>query len=114
WSAQRGGVAYRGIRTSRYTYVKTKEKPWMLFDNQEDPCQLQNRVDDPAMGSLCRHLNGQLQRILEQQGDEFLSPEELAAKHGFHGLDAGDSIPTEKGEEWYIQAAKLRETAGRN
>ena len=34
-----GGKEYRGIRTKRYTYVIDRQKPWLLYDNVEDPYQ---------------------------------------------------------------------------
>ena len=45
WNAiHRGGKEFRGIRTLRYTYAKDLEGPWLLFDNEVDPYQLNNLV----------------------------------------------------------------------
>lgn len=37
---------FRGVRTKRYTYAIDEDGPWLLFDNEEDPYQLENRIDD--------------------------------------------------------------------
>ena len=38
---------YRAFRTGRYTYVRGLEGPWLLFDDQQDPNQLDNLIDRP-------------------------------------------------------------------
>jgi arylsulfatase A-like enzyme len=41
--ARRTGIAeYRGLRTERYTYVRSIHGPWLLYDNQTDPYQMHN------------------------------------------------------------------------
>ena len=45
-------MEFRGVRTKRHTYVRTIDRPWLLYDNQEDPYQLANRIDDPALATL--------------------------------------------------------------
>ena len=41
--ARRYGFAeYRGLRTERYTYVRSIHGPWLLYDNQADPYQMHN------------------------------------------------------------------------
>ena len=37
---------YRGVITDRYTYVRTIDQPFALFDNREDPYQMTNLIDD--------------------------------------------------------------------
>ena len=44
WTRDRGGREYRGLRTIRYTYVRTLEGPWLLYDNRQDPYQQDNLV----------------------------------------------------------------------
>ena len=36
------------MRTKRYMYARSKDKPWLLFDLQNDPWEQHNLVDDPA------------------------------------------------------------------
>jgi len=63
---------YRGIYTSRYSYVETLDGPSMLFDMEEDPLQMNNLVDIPEHEELQNHMSLLLQRELEKAGDEFM------------------------------------------
>jgi hypothetical protein len=61
---------YRGIRTSRYTYVKSPDEAFMLFDNLEDPFQMNNLVDKVESADLKQELDDQLTEKLKSIGDE--------------------------------------------
>ena len=63
---------YRGVRTARYTYVRHIKAPWLLYDNEADPYQMQNLCNKPQFADLQVELEGKLQSWLEQIGDEFL------------------------------------------
>ncbi len=43
-----GLPAYRGVRTLRYTYVRSTRGPWLLYDNETDPYQVHNLCGDRA------------------------------------------------------------------
>ena len=73
---ERGGREYRGLRTTRYTYVTDRDGPWMLFDNREDPYQMENLIDLPDARPVREHLQKILDRKMEERGDEFLSARE--------------------------------------
>jgi arylsulfatase A-like enzyme len=62
---------FRGIRTKRYTYAYYPEKPWCLFDNQEDPYQLNNLINDPEKASLRKELDEILRKSLDEAEDPF-------------------------------------------
>ena len=70
---QLGVDAWRGIRTARYTYVRAKEKPWLLYDNQQDPYQLRNLIGQPQMKDVQQALDAELQNLLKKAGDDFAS-----------------------------------------
>jgi len=36
---------YRAIRTDRYTYVRSLDGPWMMFDDENDPYQVNNPIN---------------------------------------------------------------------
>ncbi len=73
WTRPRnGGREYRGLRTHRYTYVRTLEGPWLLYDNHECPYQAKNLVDDQAYSQLRQDLDDWLQKKFDALGDEFL------------------------------------------
>ena len=44
---------YRAIRTSRYTYVRGLDGPWLLFDDEQDPYQMDNLVAKPDSAPRC-------------------------------------------------------------
>ncbi|GGZ25624.1 sulfatase [Echinicola pacifica] len=62
---------YRAVRTNRYTYVKTLEGPAMLFDNENDPYQMDNLVDKAHIAELQKDLDQELHRLLTKINDDF-------------------------------------------
>ncbi len=73
WNYAHGGREFRGIRTTRYTYVRDLKGPWLLYDNEKDPYQLQNVIDQPAMKQTQQQLAALLTRKLNETQDEFLT-----------------------------------------
>ena len=67
-----GGREYRGLRTLRYTYTRTLNGAWLLYDNDEDPYQLNNLVNKPEYAEIQAELDARLQEKLYARGDEFL------------------------------------------
>ena len=91
WSYKSGGREFRGIRTERYTYAKDLKGPWLLYDNVNDPFQLENLVGNAAYRDLQNDLEQKLQKILDKQGDQFL-PGEAYMKAWGYSWDGNDSI----------------------
>ena len=83
WTAAHGGRAYRGVRTKRYTYVRTLEGPWLLYDNVSDPYQLENKVADPSCKDVREKLEVELARLLKKTQDEFRPGTEYLQKWGY-------------------------------
>ncbi len=71
WNYDRGGREYRGLHTSRYTYVRDLKGPWLLYDNTTDPNQLTNLVNTPKLAQTQRQLNDLLTRRLRETNDSF-------------------------------------------
>ncbi len=92
WDRRKGGKEYRGVRTTRYTYVRDLQGPWLLFDNQNDPYQMHNLVNVPAHVELQTKLEATLQRKLHERGDEFRPAAEYIAKWGYE-VDANGTVP---------------------
>lgn len=61
---------YRGIRTSRYTYVRNLQGPWLLYDNDADPYQMKNLVHVAEAADLRARLDAQLAAELRGINDE--------------------------------------------
>jgi len=71
WSRALGGVEYRGLRSDRYTYVRSLDGPWMFYDNATDPYQLNNLVGLPDVAALQADLDTRLAAQLAAIGDPF-------------------------------------------
>ncbi len=87
-----GGREYRGLRTSRYTYVSDLDGPWLLYDNDNDPYQLTNLAKDDTKNELIKELDTQLSQKLTQHDDALLPGIELLKK--FHYADDVDETGT--------------------
>jgi arylsulfatase A-like enzyme len=62
---------YRAIRTSRYTYVRDLDGPWLLFDDDQDPYQMDNLVAKPECRALQKKLDARLEAALKRIHDDF-------------------------------------------
>jgi arylsulfatase A-like enzyme len=69
---------WRGIRMERHSYVELPDRrPWLLFDNEADPYQMENLVEAPKHADLREQLAAMLTRWLERTADPFLPGPEL-------------------------------------
>ncbi len=92
WSGKRGGREYRGVRTRRYTYVRDLNGPWLLYDNKQDPYQLNNLCNKSGHGELQKNLENILSQKLKQTNDEFLPGQEYIKKWG-HRVNETGTVP---------------------
>jgi arylsulfatase A-like enzyme len=84
--------AYRGVRTSRCSYVRDSDGPWLLYDNEADPYQTTNRIDDPDFAGVRAELEAELQEQLQRNNDSFPTAEEALAPWGYT-VGKGGCIP---------------------
>lgn len=91
YKRENGAREYRGVRTRRYTYVRALDGPWLLYDNERDPHQLNNLCNDPEHSSLQRKLEDTLSKKLRQTNDEFLSGWDYIKKWG-HVVDESGTV----------------------
>ena len=78
---RRHGIAeYRGVRTERYTYVRSIRGPWLLYDNRSDPYQMRNLIGKAP--DLQARLDRQLDAELKRRGDNFLPAAEWIQRAG--------------------------------
>ena len=94
WEREQGGREYRGVRTSRYTYVRSLDGPWLLYDNERDPYQRHNLVSVPHAEPLRRELDAKLDGLLAAQGDAFLP--------SAHYLERFGHVVNERGTVDYV------------
>lgn len=86
--ARRYGFAeYRGLRTSRYTYVRSIHGPWLLYDNSTDPYQMRNLCGRASARSVQISLDQALEGELKGVGDEFLPAAEYVRRAGIGHYD---------------------------
>jgi arylsulfatase A-like enzyme len=62
---------WRALRTRRYTYARTVEGPWLLFETAKDPFQMNNLIDDPASQSLVEEMDKRLAAVMKDTGDSW-------------------------------------------
>ena len=75
-----GFAEYRGLRTRRYTYVRSIHGPWLLYDNQTDPFQMHNLIGKSA--ELQSRLDGELDAELKRRKDDFLPAADYIRRAG--------------------------------
>jgi len=92
WQRAVGGKEYRGIRTRRYTYTRDLNGPWLLYDNQNDPYQLDNLCDKPEHTGLQKKLDDILTKKLSETSDQFLPAPQYIKKWGYI-VDKTETIP---------------------
>ena len=99
WPRAQGGREYRGIRTRRYTYTRSLEGPWELFDNQEDPFQQHNLIKTATHRALRDELEDKLKARLLATGDDFASGDELIKRCGYR-VDARGTVSYRDPKAW--------------
>jgi arylsulfatase A-like enzyme len=79
---QYGIDAYRGVRTERYTYVRSVQGPWLLYDNVNDPYQMHNLCNQSSVKSVQKALNDELNTWLHKLDDKFMPPDYYVKRDG--------------------------------
>jgi arylsulfatase A-like enzyme len=77
---------WRGLVTAGHTYARYEDAPWVLFDHQADPDQMNNLAEAPSAAELRAKLETQLKAMMEKQGDRW---------------DFNDDAPVEEGGRLY-------------
>jgi arylsulfatase A-like enzyme len=92
YQRDRGGKEYREVRTARYSYARDLEGPWLLFDNEKDPLQLDNLAGKTEHAKLQAEMDALLKKKLAEQHDDFRPGAEYIAKWGYK-VDAKGTMP---------------------
>jgi arylsulfatase A-like enzyme len=95
WSRKAGGREFRGVRTGRYTYVRDLNGPWLMYDDEKDPYQMDNLVKEEGAADVRGKLDALLRRKLKAAGDEFKPAAFYLEKWGYKDrVDATGTLPT--------------------
>ena len=62
---------YRALKTKQYTYVKTLTDDNMIFDDVNDPYQMDNLYNLPEFATVQKELENKLRQQLVKIGDDF-------------------------------------------
>ncbi|MCU0226043.1 MAG: sulfatase [Bryobacterales bacterium] len=62
---------WRGVRTNRYMYARYESRPWVLYDLQEDPYQMNNLAEDAAAASIRQDMEARLQAWMTRTNDSW-------------------------------------------
>lgn len=65
------GNEWRAARDGRYTYARWRDGEELLFDNVEDPYQIENLVDDPDHSDVRDRLRSFVDRRMDELNDPF-------------------------------------------
>ena len=85
-------LAYRAIKTKQYTYIRSIQGPWFLFDDLKDPFQMNNLLTNKSFDKLSKQLDSELYKILNKNGDSFQPASFYISKWGYQ-TDASGAIP---------------------
>lgn len=88
---KRGGREYRAVRTAQSTYVRDLNGPWLLYDNEADPYQLNNLAGKPGQAQRQARMEALLQTKLIQQHDEFRPGSEYIRQWGYQ-VDENETV----------------------
>ena len=74
--------AYRGVRTTQYTYARNEDGPWLMFDNYNDPFQKKNLINEAGYANeLKKDLDNLLNQKLKQYGDKFYPSDQIIERY---------------------------------
>jgi arylsulfatase A-like enzyme len=62
---------WRGVRSRKYKYARFQDKPWMLYDLEKDPYEMNNLVDDSRQRKLVARLDAEIARTMRETGDRW-------------------------------------------
>ena len=102
WTRANGGKEFRGIRTPHYTYVRDLSGPWLLFDDQSDPYQMDNLIGNADYFGLQARLDNVLEQHLKVANDRFLSGPDYVKEFGYPKLDSTGTVPYFSNGAWHL------------
>ncbi len=62
---------WRGLRSRKWKYARTAGKPWVLYDLEKDPFELNNLAGDAAAGKLVARFDAAIERRMRETADRW-------------------------------------------
>jgi arylsulfatase A-like enzyme len=62
---------WRGVRTQKHMYARYRNAPWVLYDLEKDPYQLNNLAGEPSAAGIQSDLEKRLSAWMEKTGDSW-------------------------------------------
>jgi arylsulfatase A-like enzyme len=106
-AAWEGVPPWRAVRTDRYTYARTVDGPWLLFDNLSDPDQSKNLVDDPDAAGILAELDSLLRQSSDEAGEPLLPEREYIR---YCGLEAAWDARSKWFDEFWAAMERARQS----
>lgn len=63
--------AWRAIRTEKYMYARRESEPWLLYDLEKDPYEMNNLIQASSSHSLVQDLDAKLMQWMNKTGDSW-------------------------------------------
>ena len=73
--------AWRGVVTPTHTYAASREGPWVLYDDTEDPFQMKNLAEVPDSQDTVAELDALTREWLWRTEDDFAPPSMVAERY---------------------------------
>jgi len=121
---------FRGVRSKQYSYVFNAAGEWFLYDNKNDPYQLENLVDDPNFADVKEKMQKELDAWLAKAEDPYIPeewkklplPERIAVQNRYYTVEPftkewnaykADALKPTVAQATPAQAEKLQAAADR-
>lgn len=108
WERGEYGKEYRALKTPGYTYVRALDGPWLLFDDVNDPFQMNNLVSRPEYADILTDLDNRLQKMLIKIDDDFRPGKSYIDEWGLEPNDNGWIPYTMTGEGVEVQTPRRK------
>ena len=83
--------AWRGVVSATHTFIMSREGPWLLFDDINDPFQMRNLVGEREAADTQARLEQATRNWLRRTNDDFPEASEIADK--FCPTHIGNCVP---------------------
>ena len=111
-----GGVeaGWRGIRTEQYMYARWEKGPWLLYDLEKDPYEMNNLVEDASAMALRDELDRKLLAWMQKVGDSWSLDWTVPVDDGGRLCDYRTFRTVQEYLEWAAKNPNLAPAPGRD